>query len=227
MRVTGKVAGDGIYAMEIKDIRMTRFSPLLLAALLALAPPGLKAAKIKIKCWTNNEGVRECGNIVPPEYAQQGHDEINERGLTVHTKERAKTPEEIEAARQEQERLEAQRKLDQEQAKRDRILLATYATEFDMRLAHKGKVASIDSRVTHAEHLVKKLKEKLVEHIQEAANQERSGKEVSDDTLTRIEDVKHQISEQQDFIKEREQEKELINARFEDELAHFRRLKAR
>lgn len=197
----------------------------MLAALTLLAPPGLQAAKIK--CWTNSEGVRECGNIVPPEYAQQGHDEISERGLTIKTRERAKTPEEIEAERQEQERLEAQRKLDEEQARRDRILLATYATEFDMRLAHKGKVASIDSRIAHAEHLVKKLKEKLVELIQEAANQERSGKEVSDDTLTRIEDVKHQISEQNNFIKEREQEKKLINARFEDELAHFRRLKAR
>lgn len=211
--------------MEIKSIRIARWSPLVVAALLLVAPPAVQAAKIK--CWTNNEGVRECGNIVPPEYAQQGHDEINERGLTIKTKERAKTPEEIEAERQKRERLEAQRKLDQEQAKRDRILLATYATEFDMRLAHKGKVASIDSRIAHAEHLVKKLKEKLVEHIQEAANQERSGQQVSEDTLTRIEDVKHQISEQKDFIKEREQERELINARFEDELAHFRRLKAR
>lgn len=209
----------------MKGIRMTRLSSLALAVLLLSAPLGLKAAKIK--CWTNHDGVRECGNIVPPEYAQQGHDEINARGLTIKTNERAKTPEEIEAERQEQERLEAQRKLDEEQAKRDRILLATYATEYDMRLAHKGKVAAIDSRIAHAEHLVKKLKEKLVELIQDAANQERSGKEVSDDTLTRIADVRQQITEQKNFITDREQEKTEINARFENELAHFRRLKAR
>ena len=209
----------------MKGIGITRWSPLALAALLVFAPPALKAAKIK--CWTNNEGVRECGNVLPPEYAQQGHDEINARGVTVDTKERAKTPEEIEAERQEQERLETQRKLDEEQAKRDRILLATFATEYDMRLAHKGKLAAIDTRVVHAEHLIKKLKEKLVELIQVAADQERSGKEVSDDTLTRIGEVKRQITEQNNFIKEREQEKMLINARFEDELAHFRRLKAR
>lgn len=220
-----KLAGDERYGMKMKGICTTRWRLVALSALLLFAPPALLAAKIK--CWTNSEGVRECGNVVPPEYAQQGHEEISDRGLTIRTKERAKTPEEIEAERQEQARLDEQRKLDEAQAKRDRILLATYATEYDMRLAHKGKLTAIDTRIIHAEHLVKKLKEKLVELIQAAANEERSGKEVSDDTLARISDVKHQITEQQNFIKEREQEKMLINARFEDELAHFRRLKAR
>jgi hypothetical protein len=214
--------------MQMKRKLISRWSPLVLGALVVLASPAVEAAKSKkIKCWTNKDGVRECGNILPPEYAQQGHEEINERGLTIKTNQRAKTPEEIEAHRQEQERLEAQRKLDEEQAKRDRILLATYATEYDMRLAHKGKVASVDSQITHAEHLVKKLKERLVELIQDAASQERNGKEVSEETLTKIGNVKQQITEQKGFIKNREQEKALINARFEDELAHFRRLKSR
>ncbi len=218
---------DERYGTKMKAIHIPRWAPLVLATIVAFAWTDAMAAKSKIKCWTNKDGFRECGNIVPPEYAQQGHEEINERGLTVNTRKRAKTPEEIEAEHKEQERLEAQRKLDEEQATRDRILLATYATEYDMRLAHKGKVAAIDSRIAHAKHLVKRLKENLVELIQDAANQERSGKEVSDQTLSRISDVKKQMAEQNDFIKGREQEKALINARFEDELAHFRRLKAR
>ncbi len=209
----------------MRAIRTARWNLLALVALVAMASPEAMAAKIK--CWTNHEGVRECGNIVPPEFAQKGHEELNKRGLTVKTKNRALTAEEIEAQREEQERLEEQRRLDEEQAKRDRILLATYATEYDMRLAHKGKVAAIDSRIAHAKHLVKKLQENLVELIQDAANQERSGKDVSDQTLSQISGVKKQIAEQNSFIEEREQEKSQINARFEDELAHFRRLKAR
>ncbi len=209
----------------MRAIRTARWNLLALVALAAMASPEAMAAKIK--CWTNHEGVRECGNIVPPEFAQKGHEELNKRGLTVKTKNRALTAEEIEAQREEQERLDEQRRLDEEQAKRDRILLATYATEYDMRLAHKGKVAAIDSRIAHAKHLVKKLQENLVELIQDAANQERSGKDVSDQTLSQISGVKKQIAEQNSFIEEREQEKSQINARFEDELAHFRRLKAR
>jgi len=214
--------------MKMKGKHVTQLTSLLIAALVVLASPEASAAKkMKFKCWTNSEGIRECGNVVPPEYAQQGHEEVNERGLTVGSKQRAKTDEEIEAERLEQARLETERKLAEQQAKSDRILLATYATEYDMRLAHKGKVASIDSRVKHAEHLVKRLKEKLVELIQDAANQERSGKEVSEETLKSIRLVKQQITEQRNFIQEREQEKAQINARFEDELAHFRLLKSR
>lgn len=210
--------------MKMKGKHVTQLTSLLIAALVVLASPEASAAK-KFKCWTNSEGIRECGNVVPPEYAQQGHEEVNERGLTVRTKQRAKTDEEIEAERLEKERLETERKLAEQQAKIDRILLATYPTEYDMRLAHKGKVASIDSRINHSEHLVKRMKEKLVEYIQDAANQERSGKEVSEETLNNIQRVKQQITEQRKFIQERENEKAQINARFEVELAHFRKLK--
>lgn len=219
------IAPGANFGDHMKGKGINHLSSLALAALVVLASPDISAGKIK--CWTNGDGFRECGNVVPPEYAQQGHEEVGEHGLTVKTKQRARTNEELEAERIEQERLEAQRKLDEEQAKHDRILLATYATEYDMRLAHKGRIAAIDSRVTHAEHLVKKLKEKLVELIGNAADQERAGKEVSADTLTDIRVVKQQIEEQREFIDERELEKGQINARFEDELAHFRRLKSR
>ena len=48
----------------------------------------------RFKCWTNSDGVRECGENVPPEYAQQGHEEINKLGITVDKQERAMTEEE-------------------------------------------------------------------------------------------------------------------------------------
>ena len=36
----------------------------------------------RIKCWTNSEGVRECGNTIPPEYAQKSHEEVSEQGVS-------------------------------------------------------------------------------------------------------------------------------------------------
>ncbi|MGH8595639.1 MAG: hypothetical protein ACREXT_03150, partial [Gammaproteobacteria bacterium] len=53
-----------------------------------------------IKCWTNKDGVQECGNAVPPEYAQQGHQEKSLSGMTIRTQSRAKSPEEIASERQ-------------------------------------------------------------------------------------------------------------------------------
>ena len=192
--------------------------------LLATGTPDVSAAKIK--CWTNKDNVRECGNVVPPEYAQKGHKEISKQGMTVTTQSRAKTPEEIEQERLEEERKERERVLAEEQAKRDRVLLATFATEDDLLLSHQRKVAAIDSRINHTEQLVKKLETQREELLQEAAKQERSGKKVSDKTLESMRKVKRQIAENQDFIIQREEEKLELEAQFEKELARFRTLKS-
>ena len=65
----------------------------------------------RLKCWTNNEGVKECGNSVPPEYAQRGHQELNKSGVVKDEKKRAKTDEE----------LDEQKRLDEIQAEKDKI----------------------------------------------------------------------------------------------------------
>ena len=50
---------------------------LLACALAALAVALLPLpASAGIKCWTNDDGVRECGNTVPPKYAQKAHREL-------------------------------------------------------------------------------------------------------------------------------------------------------
>ncbi len=46
-----------------------------------------------IKCWTNKDGIKECGNVVPPEYSQQETTQINKTGIVTGKTERAKTPE--------------------------------------------------------------------------------------------------------------------------------------
>ncbi len=52
-------------------------------------------AQARIKCWENSDGVRECGEKVPPEYAQKSHKEISNQGITLDESERAKTDEAI------------------------------------------------------------------------------------------------------------------------------------
>jgi len=62
--------------------------PCALAVLAAALLP--LPASAGIKCWTNDDGVRECGNTVPPEYAQKSHRELTGEGITVSTTKRAK-----------------------------------------------------------------------------------------------------------------------------------------
>lgn len=208
----------------MKLIRITALSAFLAGTYFAAGVPDAAAAKIK--CWTNNEGVRECGNVVPPEFAQKGHEEMNKQGLTVTTQERAKTPEELEKERLEQEERERQAALEAEQARKDRVLLATFASEEDLKLAHQGKVAALDTQIKHTEANIAKLEGSLKKLVQDAASQERGGKKVSDQTKKEIKEVKRQIEEHRTFIEEREQEKIELSKSFEAELARFRRLKA-
>ena len=52
------------------------------------------SVQARMKCWTNNEGIKECGDTVPPEFAQKGHQELGKGGIVREETERAKTPEE-------------------------------------------------------------------------------------------------------------------------------------
>ncbi|MEE9574599.1 MAG: hypothetical protein V3W03_00710, partial [Gammaproteobacteria bacterium] len=76
-----------------------------------------------IKCWENSDGVRECGKTIPPEYSQQGHEEISSQGVTVDKSEKAQTEEE----RLEEERLAAikaeEDAIKAKEAAQDKILL--------------------------------------------------------------------------------------------------------
>ena len=49
----------------------------------------------KIKCWRNNEGTRECGAYVPPEFSQKRTETRDKSGRVGEVENRAKTKEEI------------------------------------------------------------------------------------------------------------------------------------
>ena len=50
----------------------------------------------RMKCWTNSEGIKECGDKIPPEYTDQGYQELSKGGIIIDEKERVKTKEELE-----------------------------------------------------------------------------------------------------------------------------------
>ena len=67
------------------------FSVIIILMLASFAIP----AQARIVCWTNKEGVKECGDKLPPEYAESGHKELDNRGFVVDETAREKTDEEV------------------------------------------------------------------------------------------------------------------------------------
>jgi hypothetical protein len=182
-------------------------------------------AEAKIKCWKNHEGVRECGHSVPPEFAQQGHQELSEGGVRKTQTQRAKSLEELETEQAAENVKLAEEKLRGEQAVLDRVLLDTFSSEDDLLLARDGQMAHLESQIKLTDSHIAKLKNNLEDLIQDAANHERRGKQPPEKLITHITSLREQISDNAKFIETKRLEQAQLTAKFEADISRFRRLK--
>ncbi len=179
-----------------------------------------------IKCWTNKEGVKECGDRVPPEYSQTGHQELSEQGVVVEETERAKTDEELEeekklaAIKAEEDRKAA------EQAKKDQILLDTFSSVEDLQMTRDGKIAAIESSISLAQKRNDKLQQDLDKWVEKAAAEERSGKAPSEDLQKDIEKLRGHINDNNTFITEKRAEQEAVKEAYAKDIERFNELKS-
>jgi len=201
---------------------------LLAAVVVAVTAPPAEAA---LKCWTNKDGVRECGATVPPEYVGQGHEEVNRLGVKVHEQGRAMTAEEYAAEREaarlakaEAERLAAEQA---REAHENHILLETFASEDDILLARDGKIAAVDGEIRFARSTIEKLQADLDRRISEAATYERKATPIPEQLEADIAQVRGQIEAQESFIEQKRVEQEQIRAQHETLRERFVELRAR
>lgn len=202
----------------------------LYAAILAWSVTLPATAAPAIKCWTNADGVRECGNIVPPEYAQGEHIETSKSGIVVKKQERSRTREEVATER---ERLAEQAAADaaaraaaEQQAQADKVLLDTFASEDDIVLARDGQLTNVEAQIKITESHIGKLNKQLDNLIGQAADIEKRGRKVPADLRANIDSARQQIDEQREFIAERRKEQDEIRAKFDADIARFRELRA-
>lgn len=198
---------------------------LLLLTCLAFALP----APAAIKCWTNQDGVRECGDVVPAEYAQKGHEVKSEQGLTLSRQPPARTPEEIARERESRAAAEAAaakaNAAAEQQRVADRMLLDTFGSEADLLLARDGQIQNVESQIKLAESLIAKLEKSLGDMISRAAQFERRKQTLPEDLSRNVQSTQDQIAEQRRFIAEKRDEQDALRAKFERDLARLRELR--
>lgn len=191
-------------------------------ALVTLSIP----AQARIVCWTNKEGVKECGDKVPPEYAQTDRQELNKQGLVVDEQERAKTDEELEEAKRNAELQAEKDRQSAEAAKRDKILLDTFSSVDDIEMTRDGKIAAIQASISLAEARNQKLQADLDKLVEHAANEERAGKAITEDLEKDIESLRRQIKDNDNFIAEKQKEQELVREASAKDVERFKELKS-
>lgn len=205
------------------------FIAALLATGLVFALPSYAAnSRISnaIKCWTNKEGVHECGTSVPPEYSQEGHEVLNNQGMVIKKEGRAKTPEELKAEAIKNEEKRKQELKVKEAQRRDKILLATYASVGDIEHMRDEQLKALDSTISVTNARNDKLQQDLDKRIKAAAAQERSGKKPGKQVLSDIKSLRGQIDRNQKYIEDRQQEKKNIQQEYADKITRFKELKA-
>lgn len=179
----------------------------------------------RIVCWTNSDGVRECGDSVPPEYSQQGHKEFSEQGIIVDETEAAMTDTELEELKRITAEKAEQKRREEVQKRRDRMLLDTFASVEDIELARDRKISAIDSSISLAERRINKLREEKDRLITKAAGFERQGKEIPEYIAEDINRVDRQITANNEFIADKREEQEVVRARHDLDIKRYNEIR--
>jgi hypothetical protein len=203
----------------------TRTYFLLMLTTLMLGGFSLSAGAA-IKCWTNKDGVRECGDKVPPEYSQQSHQELSKQGMVMDEQKRARTEEELKAEAVKAAALADEKRQREEQVKQDSNLLKTFSSIEDIELVRDERLKAIDASIKLAEKRTETIQADLDKRIQSAADAERSGNAPNEALLKDIESLRRQINNNNEYIAEKRQEHEETSREYAGNIERFKQLKS-
>lgn len=131
--------------------------------LLVLALPAVGAAQ-KIVSWKDENGVTHYGDRVPPEYANQDQNFLNERGIVVDSRQGM-----TDAQSAEQTRLAAEQEANKKQAEQDTRLLRSYSKVTEIEAARDRRLTQVDSQIANTERSLTDLRARLVQFEQNAS----------------------------------------------------------
>ncbi len=174
--------------------------------------------------WIDEQGGVHFSDSVPADAVKFGYDVLNNEGLTIRHVERAKTPEEIKAAKAEARQKEDVLRRAEEQVRADQQMLAAYPTENDLIRAQKAQLEIVAQNLRGAEINIHSLERNLTDLLSHAAELERSAKPLPPKLTQQISDLRNDIDAQKAFITQKQQEKIDSASKFEAELVHYREL---
>lgn len=177
--------------------------------------------------WIDKNGDIQYGDHVPAEDTKQGRDKLNAGGRVVESVDRAKTAEEIKLHEEQQRLAEIQQEQAAEQAAYDRALMATFTSVEDMESAR-------DERVALIEQTIELSRGRLLKQQKELAKLQDSRKRFNDQDLNpppwvdrNEKKVLEQIAGIEEYIRDREVEKEQLRQQFNVDILRYTELTTR
>lgn len=188
--------------------RITRF-PIIASAVVALLVATVAEAS-RMYRYTDDNGRMVISNTIPQEASKRGYDILNEQGRVIETVDPAPTAEEIaarEAEKQRQREAEIQRQEDQR-------LLERYSHPDEAVRAMYRKVQELQGLNQLKRGNISVIVSQLDNEQSRAANLERSGREVPQSTLQKINRLESQVRDIEAEIASQNAEVDALKAKF-------------
>jgi len=209
-------------------IRNLSIFTLLLVSLFAATFPVLAADEKKgprIKKCQDAAGKWHYGDSADEDCARSKVIELDSRGIQRKEIAAPLTEAELKAREQNRERDEQARKQTEEQQRRDQQLLATYAIEDDIILTRDRKISDIEAQIRASQETLKSLRTSLARLQAQAAEEQRTSKQVTPQTAKTISNNEAQIAKHEAHVDKMKKDQETMRAQYQAELERFRELK--
>jgi hypothetical protein len=174
--------------------------------------------------YVNSEGNTVIDYRVPPEYAANGYEVINEDGVVLRVVPRALSDAERDAWSDEQKRAVAEREEAERLRKWDESLLLRYSSVADIEDARDRALRDLRIRLSILRGNRRSLRAQVESYQAQAADQERMGLEASVELEQAIEELQRQIASGDRSIEDREQEIEEVAAAYKRDIGRFEQL---
>jgi hypothetical protein len=179
-------------------------------------------ASAELYKWVDKDGVVRYGDRIPPEYAKQQREVLNKEGDTVKVLEHEKTAEE----RAEDARKAELQRQEEEQARRDLILLDMYGSEADLVNARDEQLSHLDGNIRIREISLQSAEKDYAARKQRADQLAQQGKPVPEDMQRQLLQIEKSITSSQQALAKQQAERQALAARFERDILRWRELRA-
>jgi hypothetical protein len=197
----------------------TKFA--LFTVTLLLAPVSLAASLYR---YTNDEGVTVVDYRVPVSYVGKGYEVLNKDGMVVEVVPRELSDEE-KKVRNAQQQIEDEARAEERRLREwDESLLLRYSTIEDIDAARDRALRDLRIRLSILKGNKRSLKQQVESYQSQAADLERSGREVDVARIVAIEDLQAEIATTDRSINDRAKEIEEVSAAYQKDIDRFMQL---
>ena len=177
-------------------------------------------AQARLYRYTDESGQIVISNTVPAKASVRGYEVIDDKGRVVQTIDAAPTQQELDARAAREERKKEQAR----QREEDTKLLKRFSTPDDAVRAMYRKLQELKSLNQLKRGNIAVLSNQLADERSRAANLERSGREIPDSVLEKIDRLQAQISDIEKEIATQKHEVKAARNRFEADIKRLEEL---